>query len=350
MFGILRTQFAAMGRRLWVLDVTSDIGIPVVVAVLHWKEDGQERVEFAAGADFDLRVATLRAVTGLNQILAVDRMTCPAAASAAADKGDALPVPLRKHAYLMPRGKATTRRAETFKFAGLDRRDQIHGCVKLAKRLGLDVLVLDQTRPDVGVPVVRVIVPGLRHFHRRFAPGRLYDVPVKLGFRKRALREADLNPLDPRMPGFREVDRRRIGSCLRQPRFHRGMREPGWTGSSAGTNRGHCHLTSIPKPEMAMTIARILSTGAAAALIVLGSAALAEDTHTGMITGINRLNDSIAIRQTQSGTVGTNTGAPEQFKVQKGVSLEDIHAGDKVTFSATAGAEGIRTVTNLKKQ
>jgi Cu/Ag efflux protein CusF len=102
---------------------------------------------------------------------------------------------------------------------------------------------------------------------------------------------------------------------------------------------------------MAMTIARILSTGAAAALIVLGSAALAEETHTGMITGINRLNDSIAIRQTQSGTVGANSGgAPEQFKVQKGLSLEDIHAGDKVTFSATAGADGTRTVTNLRKQ
>jgi oxazoline/thiazoline synthase len=198
----LRTQFAAMGRRLWVLDVTSDIGIPVVVAVLHWKEEGQERVEFAAGADFDLRVATLRAVTGLNQILTVDRMMRPAAASAAADKGDASPVPLRKHAYLTPRGKAAVRGAQTFKFAGLDRRDQILGCVKLAKRLGLDFLVLDQTRPDVGVPVVRVIVPGLRQFHRRFAPGRLYDVPLKLGLRRRALREADLNPLDPRIPGF----------------------------------------------------------------------------------------------------------------------------------------------------
>jgi ribosomal protein S12 methylthiotransferase accessory factor len=76
------------------------------------------------------------------------------------------------------------------------------GCVKLAKRLGLDFLVLDQTRPDVGVPVVRVIVPGLRPFHRRFAPGRLYDVPVKLDLRKRALRKADLNPLDPRIPGY----------------------------------------------------------------------------------------------------------------------------------------------------
>ena len=80
----------------------------------------------------------------------------------------------------------------------MDRRDQVLGCVKLAQGLGLDFLVLDQTRPDVGVPVVRVIVPGLRPFDRRFAPGRLYDVPVRLGLRKRALREADLNPLDPR--------------------------------------------------------------------------------------------------------------------------------------------------------
>jgi bacteriocin biosynthesis cyclodehydratase domain-containing protein len=198
----LRAQFAAMGRTLWVLDVTSDIDIPVVVAVLHWKQDGQERVEFAAGADFDLRVATLRAVTGLNEILTVDRMTRPATAAVAADKSDALPVPLRKHGYLAPRGKAAIRGAQSRQFAGLDRREQILGCVKLAKRLGLDFLVLDQTRPDVGVPVVRVIVPGLRQFHRRSAPGRLYDVPVKLGLRKRPLSEADLNPLHPRIPGF----------------------------------------------------------------------------------------------------------------------------------------------------
>jgi hypothetical protein len=85
----------------------------------------------------------------------------------------------------MPHGKAAVRGARSSKFASLDRREQVLACVKLAKRCGLDFLVLDQTRPDVEVPVVRVIVPGLRHFYRRFAPGRLYDVPVKLGLRKR---------------------------------------------------------------------------------------------------------------------------------------------------------------------
>ena len=52
---------------------------------------------------------------------------------------------------------------------------------------GLDFLVLDQTRPDIDVPVVRVIVPGMRHFYRRFGPGRLYDVPVKLGWLDRPI-------------------------------------------------------------------------------------------------------------------------------------------------------------------
>ena len=58
----------------------------------------------------------------------------------------------------------------------------------------MELLVLDQTRPDIGMPVVRVIVPGMRHFWARFAPGRLYDVPVTMGRRSHPLEEADLNP------------------------------------------------------------------------------------------------------------------------------------------------------------
>ena len=103
-----------------------------------------------------------------------------------------------KNAYVLPLGKAPVRRGPFAKFAGLDRREQVRACVNLVKRHGHDFLVLDQTRPDIEVPVVRVIAPGLRHFYRRFGPGRLYDVPVKLGLRKRPVKEAELNPLHPR--------------------------------------------------------------------------------------------------------------------------------------------------------
>lgn len=98
-----------------------------------------------------------------------------------------------------------------------------------------------------------------------------------------------------------------------------------------------------------MTISKILSAGAVA-LTFISSAALAQQAMTGTITGINRLNGTIAIQRTQSGTVGANTGgAAEEFKVQGGLSLEDLHAGDKVSFSST-DTGGTRTITKLQKQ
>jgi ribosomal protein S12 methylthiotransferase accessory factor len=107
------------------------------------------------------------------------------------------PLRLRDHPYLTPSNKTAIQPGLGAKLDHLDTREQVMTCVRLAKRVGLDFLVLDQTRPDIEVPVVRVIVPGLRHFYRRFAPGRLYDVPVKLGWRDQPLLENELNPIHP---------------------------------------------------------------------------------------------------------------------------------------------------------
>ena len=186
----LRAQLAAAGRRLWLLDITSDLGIPAVIAISCWTEDARERVELGAGAHFDRRIAALRAVSELNLRMAIAGMRGSRADPAAEEAPDR--VPLRRQAYLLPHGKAALGRPPFPNFARLDRREQVLACVKTAKRHGLDFLVLDQTRPDVEIPVARVIVPGLRHVHRRFASGRLYDVPVKLGLRRRPLREAEL--------------------------------------------------------------------------------------------------------------------------------------------------------------
>jgi len=57
------------------------------------------------------------------------------------------------------------------------------------------VIVLDLTRTEIGFPVVRVVVPGLRSFAARFGPGRLYDVPVQLGWLGSALAEKKMNPI-----------------------------------------------------------------------------------------------------------------------------------------------------------
>jgi ribosomal protein S12 methylthiotransferase accessory factor len=105
---------------------------------------------------------------------------------------------LQDHPFLTPSTNPTLQPGSCAKLGPLDNtRQQVDACVDIAGRAGLDFLVLDQTRPDVEVPVVRVIVPGLRHFYRRFAPGRLYDVPVKLGLRDRPTPEGELTPFLP---------------------------------------------------------------------------------------------------------------------------------------------------------
>jgi ribosomal protein S12 methylthiotransferase accessory factor len=70
----------------------------------------------------------------------------------------------------------------------------IFNCLETLRRAGLEMIVLNYTRPDIGISTVKVIVPHLRHFWRRIGPGRLYDVPVKLGWMKTPLREEALNP------------------------------------------------------------------------------------------------------------------------------------------------------------
>ena len=98
-----------------------------------------------------------------------------------------------------------------------------------------------------------------------------------------------------------------------------------------------------------MTIARIISVGAIA-FVVMSSAAFAQQARNGTITGINRLNNTVAIRQTQDGTVGAHTaGAAEEFQVESGVSLEALHAGDSVSFSAS-GTDGAKTITKIERR
>jgi bacteriocin biosynthesis cyclodehydratase domain-containing protein len=191
----LQKQLAQAGRRLWVLDVTSDLGIPTFVAVTHWMQDGRENIEFGSGAHFDARIALLRALTELNQFLSLGLMGGGTGEKSSLD--GSTPLRLQDHPYLTPSGSPMVQPESDSKFGHLDTREQVTACVALAKRAGLDFLVLDQTRPDIEAPVVRVIVPGLRHFYRRFAPGRLYDVPVKLGWRDRPLTENELNPIHP---------------------------------------------------------------------------------------------------------------------------------------------------------
>jgi oxazoline/thiazoline synthase len=164
--------------------------------VSHWMQNSQENIEFGSGAHFDSRIALLRALTELNQFLSIGLMGGGTGEKSTLD--GSTPLRLKNYPFLTPSSAATVKPDSSLRFGSLDNtRDQVTACVNVAKRHGLDFLVLDQTRPDIEVPVARVIVPGLRHFYLRLAPGRLYDVPVKLGWRDRPMPEDELTPFLP---------------------------------------------------------------------------------------------------------------------------------------------------------
>jgi len=92
--------------------------------------------------------------------------------------------------------------------------------------------------------------------------------------------------------------------------------------------------------------ARIVLASVAAASLLM-SAASAEQSTSGMITKIDRLNGIVAIQQTQSGTVGANTGGATEYKVQDAGALENVHAGDRVNFTT---GDDAKIITKIQKQ
>jgi hypothetical protein len=98
-----------------------------------------------------------------------------------------------------------------------------------------------------------------------------------------------------------------------------------------------------------MPIAKMILVGASA-LCILTSVASAEPL-TGRVMGINRLTNTIAIQQTPDGTVGANGGGvTEEFRAQDGVSLENVHVEDRVTYTVNKAAAGVKTITKLERQ
>lgn len=195
----LAEHYRGLGRELWALDLTSDLGIPAFAAVSRRVDVPRQDVILGFAAHVDARTALVRAMTEINQSL-----------PSVPGPGDGPDAPLRGDNHEAIRWWSTATLADQ-PWLGPDpaqplrtladhpRPPAVDVAVTLRQQVerlharGLHTLVLDQTRPDVGLPVARVVVPGLRHFWPRFGPGRLYDVPVALGWRDAPLPEARLN-------------------------------------------------------------------------------------------------------------------------------------------------------------
>lgn len=193
----LTERYRELGREFWVLDLTNDLAIPTFAAVTRKVEGPREEILLGLGAHLDPVAALNRSLTEMNQMLA-NRF------GAGADTGDGDDPELRswlrdatvaREPYLAPAPGVAIDFAGIRRTDTADLRDDVELCRRRVEERGMDFLVLDQTRPDVDVPVVKVLVPGLRFFRPRFRSGRLYDVPPMMSWLDTRPSEPDLNPI-----------------------------------------------------------------------------------------------------------------------------------------------------------
>jgi ribosomal protein S12 methylthiotransferase accessory factor len=192
--------YNSMNRDLRLLDLTSDLGIPAFAAVSRRLDHPVEDPLIGFGAHIEPRLGALRALTECNQFLpGVFERDESGNTSYFFD--DPETVEWFKNAtsasdpYLVPAPDRPISDVRTMNdLSSGDIAVEITECVDVMANAGLEVFVLDQSRPDLDIKVAKVVVPGLRHFWRRLGAGRLYEAPLAMGHFDQMLVEEQLNP------------------------------------------------------------------------------------------------------------------------------------------------------------
>jgi len=172
-------QTLSKNHNYWVLDLTNDLGIPAMVAVGKHKENKGFILGF--GCHLQPELAAQRALTELCQLIPIrDQNSAPFDFNAIED----LP-------YLYSQQRHNAEMA--FTACTGDIKGDIDNIVARLESFNFEALVLDYTREPIPIHTAKVFIPGLCHIWPQLANERLYKVPVKMGWLKRANTEKTLN-------------------------------------------------------------------------------------------------------------------------------------------------------------
>jgi oxazoline/thiazoline synthase len=183
------------GRNLFLLDLTSDLEIPVIAAI-SCEADGS-RIAMGFGAAANKNKAAHSALGEMVQfqinVSLVERLNFENPGNSfLSAKWHLLTWSVNssifENLHLMPLETAMSKK----QFVERDHLN-LDDCHNICRKTGLELLAFDITYKQLSVPVVRVVVPSLRPIWPRFAPGRLYDVPIAQGWRDKDYSENDVN-------------------------------------------------------------------------------------------------------------------------------------------------------------
>lgn len=155
----------ASGLQVLVQDLTNELEIPVFGAFIVDRDfagnEGRVTMFAGHGCDLDTRRAVLRALTEATQAHSIVSMGARDTFEGTRPLPNRAPRLRRRLDVLHPRNLVPFRTPE--EGSGDLWQDAQRVVARLAASGASRIIVVDLTRADLGVPVVRVIVPGLEH-------------------------------------------------------------------------------------------------------------------------------------------------------------------------------------------
>lgn len=170
------------GQTIHLLDLTNDLQVPVVAAILLEEE---QLLGLGFGCKPNLGAAAVAAYLELCQM----ELSIAVARKRAHRQDEPLLRWLERmnageQPHLLPAGTTDAAQAAEPTFDDLLQR---------LSSIGLRTYAIDLTRADIGVPATRLFIPGLCHDKPRLGHQRLVTVPKALGWRERSFSADDLN-------------------------------------------------------------------------------------------------------------------------------------------------------------
>ncbi len=202
-------HYARFGVELQLYDLSSDIGIPVVMALALAQDPSEPAAVVGLGCHPDPRQAALRASFEIAQVR--PGQTRRAAHDQALTAADVRHIEhhaayfaqheTRPALDFLVQSPARRRLADMPGRVGADAQADVDACVAALRRIGSRVLYVELTTPDLAdfpIHVVRTLATGVQPIHfghgmARLGSSRLFDAARRLAPDRPAATEADLN-------------------------------------------------------------------------------------------------------------------------------------------------------------
>ena len=175
--------------------LTLDINIPTFACVLLDNSDGLQSLAIGYGTHFDPEIALIRSISELFQARAINQIS--------KKRNYNFNLFFPRMDYLLVEGRETISFKNINNLSSEDICEDLNIAIKMLEKENMDVIVINRTKKGIGFPAVKVVIPNAQRADwvnrvdknlLGMGSSRIFNVPQKLGLRRRISTLSELDP------------------------------------------------------------------------------------------------------------------------------------------------------------